>query len=96
MLTDSSKRLEKDPSAPTSTLISVLALTHSCGFATEVVDAVKSVEASRSTNTLAEAMPPSALSPMSICGMRWAVASNVEAISVNELVVIVTSVIELY
>ena len=59
---------------------------------TEVVDAVKSAEASTFTNTLAEAMPCSAFSPMSICGMRWAVASNVEPTSDSGSVVIVTSV----
>lgn len=96
MPTDASKRLKKDPCAPTPTLISVLAVTHGCGFATEVVDAVKSAEASRFRNTLVEAMPFSALSPTSICGMRWAVASNVEAMSASGLVVIVTSVIKLY
>lgn len=93
--TDSSKRPKKDPSAPTPTFISVLAVTQGCGFVTEVVDAVKSAEASRFRNTLAEAMC-SALSPTSICGMRWAVASNVEPTSASGSVVIVTSVIKLY
>jgi len=88
--TDSSKRLKKDPSAPTPTLISALAVTQGCGFVTEVVDAVKSAEASRFRNTLAEAMPFSAFSPTSICGMRWAVASNVEPMSASGSVVIVT------
>jgi len=67
---DSSKRLKKDPCAPTPTLISALAATHGSGFVTEVMDAVKSAEASRFRNTLAEAAPCSALSPTSICGMR--------------------------
>ena len=73
----------------------MLAVTHGCGFAIEVVDAVKSAEASRFRNTLVEAMS-SALSPTLICGMRCAVASNVDATSANGLVVIVTSVIRLY
>jgi len=64
--TDASKRLKKDACAPTPTLISVLAVTHGCGSVTEVVDAVKSAEASRFRNTLVEAMPFSALSPTSI------------------------------
>lgn len=85
--TDASKRLKKDPCAPTPTLRSALAVTHGCGFAMEVVDTVKSVEASRFRNTLVEAMPPSADSPTSTCGMRWPVASNVAPISGLEEIV---------
>lgn len=88
--TDLSKRLKKDPSAPTLTLISELAVTHGCGFVMEVVDAVKSAEASKFRDTLAEAMPCSAFSPTTICGMTWAVASNVEPMSASGFVVIVT------
>jgi hypothetical protein len=89
--TDELKRPKKEPCAPTPTLISVLALTHGCGLAMLAVDTVKSAEASRFRNTLVEAMPSSADSPMSSCGMRWAVASNVAPIS--GVVEIVTSVV---
>lgn len=89
MPTDALKRSKKEPCAPTPTLRSVLALTHGCALAMEVVDTVKSVEASRFRNTLVEAMPASASSPMSTCGMRWPVASNLAPTS--GLVEIVTS-----
>ena len=90
MPTDALKRSKKEPCAPTPTLRSVLALTHGCALAMEVVDTVKSVEASRFRNTSVEAMPSSASKPISICGMRWPVASNVAPTS--GLVEIVTSV----
>lgn len=81
MPTDASNRSKKDPCAPTPTLRSELALTHGCAIAAVVVDTVKSAEASRFKNTLVKAMPPSADSPMSTCGMRWPVASNVAPMS---------------
>ena len=52
---------------------------------------MKSAEASRFRNTVAEAMPPNADSPMLSCGMRWPVASSVAPTS--GVVEIVTSVV---
>jgi hypothetical protein len=93
---DLSKRPKKDASAPTPTLISELAVTHGCGLSMSVMVAVKSAEASTFRKTVEEAMPCSALSPTSICGIRWAVASNVAPTSDSGPGVIVTSVLRIF
>lgn len=66
--TDESNMPKKDPCAPTPTLIPVFAPMHICGLV--VSDTVRSAEASRFRNMLADAMPPNPLRPTSSCGMR--------------------------
>ena len=63
--TDSSNRLKKDACAPTPTLSVVVALAHACVISAVDVEMVKSVEASRFTNTVEEATPLKAVTPMS-------------------------------
>lgn len=79
--TDASNRLKKDACAPTPTLSVVLALAHACVISAVDVAMVKAVEASSFTNTVEEATPPKAVSPMSNSGMRWPVAFNVRPTS---------------
>jgi hypothetical protein len=75
--TEASNTLKKDPCAPTPTSRVVFAFAHACASLAVDVATLKSAEASRFTNTLVEATPPSADSPTSSCGMRWPVAVNV-------------------
>jgi len=74
--TNPSNMSKRDPFAPTPTSSVVFALMHAFeSFAVDVA-MVKSTEASRFTNTLLWTKS-NAINPMSICGMRWPVASNV-------------------
>jgi hypothetical protein len=79
--TEASNTLKNDPCAPIPTSNVVFAFAHACSKFVVDVATLKSVEASRFTNTPVETVPPRADSPTSSCGMRWPVAVNVAPMS---------------